>query len=263
MIKKTLHLTLLSLAIAMTACVSNNAANTSALGKKEIIYISGSFGYRERIALLPGAKADVTLSDVSRADAPSIELARQDINLDGKSVPINYELSVSPQHLLDGMSYAVRAEIRGRNGALLWTTDQAHLIDVTEGSQTMEPFMLVKIPSRDTVKPRDALYGTWNVHSVDEYPVVEKNTPKIQFSDGGKVSGATGCNRFTGNYKIQGNILKFGPLAMTKRACVPNLNDQERFFTAILNEVDSFAFNEVGQLVLIAPNGRFLKANEK
>ncbi len=229
----------------------------------ESIHITGSFGYRERIALLPGAQAIVTLSDVSRADALSIELDRQVISMDGKSVPVDYNLSVNPEKLKPGMSYAVRAEIRGRDNSLLWTTDTMHLIDVAKGSQQMTPITLIKIPGRNVKNPTTMLYGSWVVHSIDEYPVVEDHLPEIQFNEDGTTNGSTGCNRFVSRYNIKGSALKLKQVAVTKRACIPGLDQQEKFFTEILNEIESFTFDEAGQLMLQTANGRFLKASKQ
>src|SRR3546814_20285397 len=87
----------------------------------------GRLTYRERIALPPGSVAEVTLRDVSRADAPSTILARQTIPLEGRQVPVPFDLKVDRAQLQSGMRYSVRGVIRDREGRMLWTTDNDHV----------------------------------------------------------------------------------------------------------------------------------------
>src|SRR3546814_5712602 len=60
------------------------------------------------IALPPGSVAEVTLQDVSRADAPSTILARLTIPLEGRQVPVPFDLKVDRAQLQSGMRYSVR-----------------------------------------------------------------------------------------------------------------------------------------------------------
>jgi heat shock protein HslJ len=39
-------------------------------------------------------------------------------------------------------------------------------------------------------------------------------------AEGRKVQGSAGCNRMTGTYQLDGQKLKFGPLATTRMACL-------------------------------------------
>jgi heat shock protein HslJ len=66
---------------------------------------------------------------------------------------------------------------------------------------------------------------------------VGKTARLIQFRSEGKVSGFTGCNRFTGSYSQDGDGLSIGPLATTRRACLPELMKREQQFLAMLGMV--------------------------
>jgi len=68
----------------------------------------------------------------------------------------------------------------------------------------------------------------------------------IQFRDG-RAAGHSGCNRFTGSYTLEGESLKFGPLASTKMACTPEHMEQERAWFQMLEQVRGF---EATHLVL-------------
>ena len=80
------------------------------------------------------------------------------------------------------------------------------------------------------------LGGTeWNVTSLlgkilnaDE---MSKGLPSLNFSDNGKLFGSTGCNNFTGSYKLDGANLSLDPGAMTKMFC-PGETEQD-FLKAI------------------------------
>ena len=53
------------------------------------------------------------------------------------------------------------------------------------------------------------------------------------FSDG-RVSGTTGCNRYSATYRLAGASLSLGSLAMTRMACIPPRDAVERAMTAAL-----------------------------
>lgn len=48
--------------------------------------------------------------------------------------------------------------------------------------------------------------------------------------------GFSGCNRFTGDYTLEGDRLSFGPLASTRMACAEGMDAETRFLT-LLGEV--------------------------
>lgn len=54
------------------------------------------------------------------------------------------------------------------------------------------------------------------------------------FTPDGQVSGNSGCNTFTGEYKLDGTSLTVGPLASTMMACDQEVMDQEAAFLAAL-----------------------------
>lgn len=70
----------------------------------------------------------------------------------------------------------------------------------------------------------------------------------IQFNEAEKkVNGRGGCNRFFGNYELDGDKLKFSPLGATRMAC-PDLELETEFFRA-LETVDAYSIKD-GQLSL-------------
>ncbi len=131
--------------ILLAGCSIAKQHGDSGLSASEIFTISGSITYRERLPLPPESKAQITLSDISRADAAATVLSEQVIQLDGLSVPIPFELAVDSRQLTSAGRYAVRAVIRGAAGELLWTTDTVIPIDPSLKDQKLPEIVLVRL----------------------------------------------------------------------------------------------------------------------
>jgi heat shock protein HslJ len=70
------------------------------------------------------------------------------------------------------------------------------------------------------------------------------------FTDDGQISGSSGCNRYFGPYKADGNSLQIGPLASSRMLCEPPaVMDQEHAFLVALEAATQYQF-ENGNLVL-------------
>lgn len=71
------------------------------------------------------------------------------------------------------------------------------------------------------INPAD-LAGIWTLDKIDGGAVSElfnkEKLPTIEFKDG-RLSGNGGCNRYNGQYKLEGNVLKVGPVMSTRMAC--------------------------------------------
>lgn len=93
--------------------------------------------------------------------------------------------------------------------------------------------------------------GEWRVEAVAGEAIVAGATVSIAFSDAGRVTGHSGCNRFTGRYTRTGEGLSFGKLASTMMACPEALMRQERRVLEVLARVTRFDIDETGQLLLI------------
>ena len=94
--------------------------------------LTGTVTYLQRSALPPTAVVEVTLADVSRADAPAAVIATQQIETNGKQVPFPYELTYDPAKIDPRFTYAVRARITD-GGKLLFTSTQRYAV-LTNGA---------------------------------------------------------------------------------------------------------------------------------
>lgn len=254
---------LLGIILLISSCMLKNNAEAA---REEVAAgarykIAGSFLYREKIPLPKDSVATITLSDISRADSKAIILEKQEIDLGDKSVPIKYELTTDTDNIHRNMQYAIRVEIRDKYRELLWTTDQVHLIDTQNTEQSMPTFVLKRVAALDAQQPTPDLIGVkWHVVTINDHQVIDPTKAHLQFSADGKFRGSTGCNSFSGNFTDDRGNLSFDRLVMTKRACVFQLNDQERSYIQVLNTISHYLFDNGGELILIAQNGEKIVA---
>lgn len=115
--------------LALSACASTGEAET------QQIAVSGKIAYRERIALPPSAAIEVRLDDVSLADAPARNIARQAFGADGQQVPIAFLLRFDRSAIDPRRSYAVSARITGADGKLMFITDTRNSVAFDGGSE--------------------------------------------------------------------------------------------------------------------------------
>lgn len=94
--------------------------------------VTGTVGYRERVALPPTAVITVQLVDVSLADAPAVVLGEQVIRANGKQVPVSFDVSYDPARIEAHRTYAVQARIED-GGALRFINDQRYAV-ITRGA---------------------------------------------------------------------------------------------------------------------------------
>ncbi|PSN15897.1 hypothetical protein C7293_05240 [filamentous cyanobacterium CCT1] len=73
--------------------------------------VTGTVTYLPRIAMPPNAVLEVSLLDVSRADAPAVTLASQATVFGERQVPLPFELVYNPDQIDPRLSYAVQARI--------------------------------------------------------------------------------------------------------------------------------------------------------
>lgn len=93
--------------------------------------LTGTAFYKERILLPSEAVFEAVLEDVSRADAPAVEVGRTRIDNPGPP-PIAFSITYDPAAIDPRMTYAVRALIKV-NGRLMFTSYTLHRV-ITHGA---------------------------------------------------------------------------------------------------------------------------------
>ncbi|KLU79639.1 YbaY family lipoprotein [Aliivibrio fischeri] len=104
--------------------------------------VTGTVGYRERIALPANAVVTVTLEDVSLADAPSKTITEQTFEVGENSSPFAYSLEFNTADIQANHRYAVRATIKV-DGKLRFTTDTNYAV-ITDEATTLNQDLLLK-----------------------------------------------------------------------------------------------------------------------
>lgn len=116
--------------------------------------------------------------------------------------------------------------------------------------------MMGKLPAGSTPPPQtsDIVGQTWmwerNIIGGDGVvPVAKPGKFSITFGADGRLSGATDCNGFGGEYKIGSDgIISFGPFMSTLMYCE---GSQEQDFTSSLAQATRMTTDADGNLVLI------------
>lgn len=226
--------------------------------------ISGSVTYLERIMLPPTAVLEVTMSDVARMDAPAEVIATTTFPAHG-GPPFTFVLDYDPAQLTARGRYAVRATIRAEGRLLFTSTQHIPAFELDPG----QPIVLFRVGGRSPApEPFDPAIPATEVPCRPAWPgsasasdVSVTNTYwKLLELDGaaaplgaagrevhlvleqgtGVARGFAGCNSFRGTYQMSGSVLRFGPLASTRKMC-PEGMDLEAALLAALGSVAVFA----------------------
>lgn len=87
------------------------------------------------------------------------------------------------------------------------------------------------------------LGATWLAEDIKGKGVIDNLQTTLAVSRDGTVSGLAGCNRFSGTPTIKGQSITFGPMAVTRMACLPAVAEQEDRFLAALGETALYRFD--------------------
>lgn len=110
---------------------------------------------------------------------------------------------------------------------------------------TVEPEAAVTVDAQ----PEVDLLGAWLLEDLGGRGVMDMVQTTIEFDAEGGVFGGGGCNRFTGSYTFENELLEFSPLAGTKMMCPEAVMDQEDRFHQALGAVERVAMD--GPFLLI------------
>jgi len=100
--------------------------------------------YLERIALSAEAVVEISLQDISLADAPATVLSRQELSNPGQ-VPVRFELEFNPAEIDPHMTYAIQARITD-HGQLMFINDTVTPV-LTRGAGKEVEMVLVRVAS--------------------------------------------------------------------------------------------------------------------
>ena len=119
----------------------------------------------------------------------------------------------------------------------------------------------------DTQKSNAEFTNTrWKLVKLPGTPLPQMKDVYIRFDpEKSTAGGNAGCNRFTGQYTVNGNSLKLGPVAATKMMCTEEVMPVETAFLQALNECDGYSISgdhlilKKGEIILVEFEALYLK----
>ena len=107
----------------------------------------------------------------------------------------------------------------------------------------------------ETNQPTPSLPGSaWQVTTFAGQTPLAGHPINFEFDTEGNIAGNASCNRFGGSCAIDGDKIEVGPLRSTRRACEPEVMQQEQRFLALLGAATAWSMDGE-ELVLTAPDG--------
>lgn len=240
----------------------------------------GTASYRERIALPPGAVLEVELADVSRADSPARPLGHYS-RLAPVGPPFRFVLAYDPAAVDPAGRYAVRASLRAGN-RLLWTTTTHHGVELPQSPAPALAVDMTRVPAAEAgaAQPerggamartkngpgepggqKPLLETEWQLLALDGRaltPAEARGRPTLRLSRTGSApaaTGHTGCNRFFGGFRLDGEALEISPTGMTRMACPDPLMGLEQRVVSALRSSARHRI-EGGRLILVDADGK-------
>ncbi len=211
-------------------------AHTQNPGTTAMPKIEGSVWYRERMLLLPNAEVYVALEDVAKMDVPSNVIASTRFTPRG-GPPWDFSLAYDPARLHDKGRYALRSRIEVDGRLMFINTEHVPAFDREPG--TPAKIMVSRVgKAPPPMKPKADLVNIyWKLTELKGQPASlgagQKELHVVFTSEGNRVSGFSGCNRFSGTYAKKGSRLHFGPMAATMMTCVESMQQEQAFLRTI------------------------------
>jgi heat shock protein HslJ len=96
--------------------------------------------------------------------------------------------------------------------------------------------------------------SAWQVTTFAGQSPLTEHPITFEFDTEGNIAGDASCNRFGGSCQIEGDKIKVGRLRSTRRACEPDVMEQEYKFLALLAAAATWSLDG-DKLVLTSPDG--------
>lgn len=119
---------------------------------------------------------------------------------------------------------------------------------ITESTLTLSDGSGQAVLEYTATEPTSLTGTTWAATGINNgkggvTSLVAESTVTAEFADDGTLTGDAGCNSYTGTYEVLGDTITIGPLATTRMACEPELNEQEANYLAALENATTFTLD--------------------
>ncbi|PKI17529.1 META domain-containing protein [Colwellia sp. 12G3] len=108
--------------------------------------------------------------------------------------------------------------------------------------------------SSSSIPAHETLTGNWLVGSINGNPVITGSIVQLKFTLENTLSGSASCNNISTSFSSQNNSINIGPIATTRKMCLPALMDQEALVLQALSKVKRFQLYN-GQLSMFDQQG--------
>lgn len=96
---------------------------------------------------------------------------------------------------------------------------------------------------------------SWTIRALGGVATAERIETEVRFADG-RISGTAGCNRFSGSYAVEGNVLSIGAIAATEMMCPePQMAQESKFLSLLGSGKLTKRFSVSGDLILTSEAG--------
>lgn len=99
--------------------------------------------------------------------------------------------------------------------------------------------------------------GKWLAEDIDGGGVIDRLQTTLEIRDDGIVTGTGGCNRYAGSATVDGNTIKFLPMASTRMACSAAAMRQEAKFHSTLEKIRTWRIDQAQRKLLLFDGGGF------
>ncbi|GGB44555.1 hypothetical protein GCM10011316_15740 [Roseibium aquae] len=100
------------------------------------------------------------------------------------------------------------------------------------------------------------LIGVWTVQSFDGTPARPDAPMSIEFEESGTIAGSAGCNTLFGPLRDERGSIRLGPLAVTRKACQPDIMELEAAFLKVVGAVKGYRLEGNNQQLVLTDGGQ-------
>lgn len=80
----------------------------------------------------------------------------------------------------------------------------------------------------------DLKLTSWTLISIPGFQIEKTYHPAtLVFLENNRIGGSTGCNSYGGLYSLKNDLISFGEILATKKACVPGMQTEIHFFEVL------------------------------
>lgn len=96
----------------------------------------------------------------------------------------------------------------------------------------------------------------WRAEDVGGRGIIDRSEVTLMLGTDGKIGGKSGCNGYSANYQVTGDVMKvYPPMIGTRMACAPALMAQENRYRTLMETAQSVRITPEGWLIITSADG--------